>query len=89
VTDQRCCFCGTTPAFPHRKRPFSWQDVAGRVVCDDDCAELERARQAADGDALVHSEVDGLWGLSPDQNYARTLGDLDDLLDAMAIKDMS
>jgi hypothetical protein len=89
MSDQRCCFCGVTPVFPHRKRPFTWQDVGGRLVCDDDCAELERARQAADGDALVHSEVDGLWGLSLEQRHMGPRANLDDLLDAMAIKDMS
>lgn len=89
MSERRCAMCGTTPAFPHRRRPFAWQDVAGRMVCDDDCAELERARQAAEGDALVHSEVDGLWGLSVEQRHVGPCTNLDDLLDAMAIKDMS
>jgi hypothetical protein len=61
--ERRCCFCGVTASFPHRRRPFTWQDVAGRHVCDDDCAELERARQAAEPmpRPLVIDEIDAVW----------------------------
>jgi hypothetical protein len=45
----RCGFCGFSAGFPHRHRPVVWQDVGGRPVCDDDCAEKERARQECPG----------------------------------------
>ncbi|MGK3995036.1 hypothetical protein [Sorangium sp. So ce1024] len=48
----------------HRRRPFRWQDVAGRPVCDDDCAELERLRQSVrpnDARVLLVQEIDGEW----------------------------
>jgi hypothetical protein len=85
----RCCFCGYHPGFVHRHRPIAWQDVAGRPVCDDECAEKETARQAAQGDALVHSEVDGLWGLSLGQRHVGPCAILDELLDKIAMEEMS
>ncbi|WP_437310079.1 cyclic-phosphate processing receiver domain-containing protein [Sorangium sp. So ce388] len=56
-----CSFCGYHPAFPHRHRPVAWQAVAGRTVCDGDCAEKEAARQAAQPAArlLTVDEIDG------------------------------
>lgn len=56
-----CSFCGYHHAFPHRRRPVAWQDVAGRQVCDADCAEKEAARQAAEPAPrlLAVDEIDG------------------------------
>lgn len=88
MSDPRCSFCGVTQSFAHRKRPFTWQDVSGRVVCDDDCAELERARQGAEGYELVHSEIDGLWGLSLRQRHVGPCETREDLLDAIAMEDL-
>ncbi len=81
---QVCAFCGATPSFPHRRRPLAWQDVAGRQVCDDDCAEKEQARQAAEQVELVHTEVDGWWGLAPDGRFFGPSETREDLLWDMA-----
>lgn len=89
MSDPVCAFCGHHPGFPHRHRPVAWQDVGGRPVCDAECAEKEQARQGAQGDALVHSDVDGLWGLSLDQHHVGPCASLDDLLDAIAVEEMS
>lgn len=94
----RCCFCGITEAWVAQVRALGssrrdpqWQDVAGRPVCDADCAEKERARQDAVAFELVHmhSEVDGLWGLSLDQQHVGPCANLDELLDKIAMEDMS
>lgn len=44
----RCSFCGAWEGFAHRHRPFAWQDVGGRPVCDGDCAGRELARQTCE-----------------------------------------
>jgi hypothetical protein len=80
--------CGAAASFPHRRRPFTWQDVAGRLVCDDECAEKEAARQSAQPVELTHSEVDGLWGLSLRQRHVGPCADVEDLKDAIAMEDL-
>jgi hypothetical protein len=83
--------CGHHPGLLHRHRPVAWQDVAGRPVCDAECAEKEAVRQAADASPRVHmhSEIDGLWGLSLRQVHVGPRADMDDMLDAIAEEDLS
>ena len=83
-----CSYCGYHPGFPHRHRSVAWQDVGGRLVCGAECAEKERARQAAQPVELVHSEVDGLWGLSLRQRHVGPCADVEDLRDAIAMEDL-
>ena len=84
MSEQQCSFCGTTSSFPHRRRPFVWQDVAGRQVCDDDCAETEAARQAAEPALLEHAEVDGWWGLRGGVEYVGPFESRERLKDVIA-----
>jgi hypothetical protein len=84
MSEPRCSFCGVTPSFPHRRRPFVWQDVAGRLVCDEDCAGLERARQPAQPVLLEYAEVDGWWGLRGGVEYVGPFESRERLQDVIA-----